>query len=284
MIDSVFSRRNLLVGAGATALVSVTATAGHATPKPPKPGQRGALPTSMPRALQRAHRWRQSFVTDFTTSTSLDTAAWSQGWFAPSETAISGPVNGNERSVYDPANISFSADGISFQITNTPAPGSSQPHTSAIITSWNKTSLTPGTFVEARLKMPGENGMIKDWPGFWINGLDGARMWPQYGEIDIIEGLDGQAAWHYHWGEEAGVDIYAPGRSVPGDFTGWHTFAVHWEPDQLDFYYDGILVGTVTDHVESDPHYMILGHSTNNPGPVEDSVLTCSHVQAFQHH
>ncbi len=269
------SRRALIAGAGAT----VAAVAGievfrrfTATP---------VDRSSMPQSVIRSYDWAVGLDSDFTTAKKLNPKVWQQGWFAAGNTAISGPINENETAAYDPKNLTFAAEGLQFAVTDTPVGG--RPHSGAGINTRNLVSLTPGCWAEARLHLPGRGGVVYDWPGFWLNGYDTAeKEWPQYGEIDIVEGLGGEAAWHYHWGERAGVDQANLGGAVAGDHTGWHVFAAHWESDRIDIYFDGGRVGSVKKNVQSDPHYLILGHSTSSPGRV-GSELVCSSVRTWTH-
>ena len=91
-------------------------------------------------------------------------------------------------------------------------------------------------YFEARVYLPGVDGQIANWPGFWTNG----QNHPEDGEIDIVEGLDGDASWHYHYPDGA------PGEHAEGDYTGWHTYGALWEPGKISFYYDNEFVGEIT--------------------------------------
>lgn len=44
---------------------------------------------------------------------------------------------------------------------------------------------------------------------------------------------------------------------MPAGEAGWHTFAAHWRPGRIDFYYDVQLVGSQLDGVVSTQHYLI---------------------------
>ncbi len=220
----------------------------------------------------------------------LDPKLWGQGWFPASAGAVSGPINQGEQAAYHPRNIVLDKSGAHFRLTATPTrvlrldgSGTNYPRAGAVITSMYRHDVHPRTWIEARLHLPGTGGKITDWPGFWLNGYDRpGRVWPQFGEIDIVEGLRGYAAWHYHWGTQPGRPTLNPGHNVPGTYTGWHTFAAHWEPDRIDFYYDGRLAGSVLDQVQTDAHYIVLGYSTTNAaaGPSE---LICESVRSWTH-
>ena len=268
------SRRAILATAGAAAaLIGVGSDADAAG---------STSGSSMPSNISNAFTWTQGLVSDFTKARALDTTIWKQGWFADTPSSVSGPINPNETTAYSSRNIWFDDSGIHLEVTNRPV-GRWQ-HTGALITSHGLVSLTPGCWIEARMHLPGSGGRLWDWPGFWLNGYDdNERQWPQNGEIDVMEGLDdGYAAWHYHWGAQAGVATQNDGGNVDGSYTGWHTFAAHWQWGRIDYYYDSILVGSVTKNVQHNPHYMILGHSTSNRGNASSGVI-CSAVRSWTH-
>jgi beta-glucanase (GH16 family) len=86
---------------------------------------------------------------------------------------------------------------------------------------------------EARVRSEKGNGygpVLLLWPD--------AEDWPEGGEIDVMEipkGDRAKASFTVHWGENDQQD----GKSVEGDFTQWHNFAVEWTPDHITGYLDG---------------------------------------------
>jgi beta-glucanase (GH16 family) len=85
------------------------------------------------------------------------------------------------------------------------------------------------------------NGM---WPAFWTLGSDQAQhAWPNCGEIDIME-TNGQQTDNL-WGtlHYPGTPSYMGGiTAVPGGaFKGWHTYALDWKPNHIEFSVDGIV-------------------------------------------
>jgi beta-glucanase (GH16 family) len=115
--------------------------------------------------------------------------------------------------------------------------------TGAFNTQNYQTWSAPATLSE-RINLPcNRSGQIENWPAFW---LVTTGSWPAGGEIDVVEGLDGAAAWHYHYLSASGVDS-AVGAAVPGfSGCGTHTYAVSWTTSAITFYYDGKDVGSVT--------------------------------------
>jgi beta-glucanase (GH16 family) len=102
--------------------------------------------------------------------------------------------------------------------------------------------------IEARLKVPSGDGV---WPAFWMLGssFDGTN-WPDCGEVDIME----------YVGREPDLIIgtlHGPGYSGASGVSQWnrqeyaiaddfHTYAIEWKADQIDWYYDGVKYHTVT--------------------------------------
>lgn len=114
-------------------------------------------------------------------------------------------------------------------------------YTSAKILTRTKFERTYGRF-EARIQLPFGKGI---WPAFWLLGDDsnGAVVWPQIGEIDIME-YRGQEPTFVHGsihgpGYSAGQAVTKKYGLSSGRFdTEFHVFAVEWGPDYIDFYVD----------------------------------------------
>jgi beta-glucanase (GH16 family) len=95
--------------------------------------------------------------------------------------------------------------------------------------------------VEARIKVPPGAGL---WPAFWSLGSTiGEVGWPQAGEIDIMEFVGRQPT-------EIFGTIHGPGYSGGASFGGkkdlgtavfndFHTVAIEWRPDRIDWFVDG---------------------------------------------
>ena len=100
--------------------------------------------------------------------------------------------------------------------------------------------------LEARIKGPVGAGT---WGAFWMLGADiDARIWPWCGEIDVTE-LVGKApntAYGYLHGLLSG-GFGGRGTTVdmPNGYANeYHTYAVDWLPDSVDWYVDGVLFGS----------------------------------------
>lgn len=139
-------------------------------------------------------------------------------------------------------------------------------YTSARITTKGKFAQKYGRF-EARMKMPYGKGM---WPAFWLLGENSdAVVWPQCGEIDIME----------YRGQEPSTTngtVHGPGYSgasaitklytLPNDRfdTDFHIFGIEWGENYINFYVDDVLYNQITPEkvsgqwVFDQPFYIII--------------------------
>jgi beta-glucanase (GH16 family) len=217
--------------------------------------------------------WALVFDSEFG-GTSLNTGQWSSGWFG---SGITKWVNSLEQDCYDPAEVSESGGSLNLTAVASAesCDGTTEPYASGIVTTYGTFSFTYG-YAEARIWLPGSTG-IEDWPAFWALGQD----WPTGGEIDVVEGLGGQACAHYH----------APagnfGNCSAASFTnGWHTFAADWEPGSVTFYYDGQELGQTTTDVTSVPMFLILNlavSATITSPDVAPATMKIAYVRVWQH-
>jgi Ca2+-binding RTX toxin-like protein len=199
--------------------------------------------------------WTLTFDEEFN-GTSLDTDVWGTNWLG-ADGATTPPINDAELAAYDPDNVSVSDGMLHLTASDTPATvdGTQYDYTSGIVQTHDSFSQTYGYF-EARIYLPGTDGEIDNWPAFWTDG----ENWPEDGEMDIMEGLGGDAAYHFH-SPEGG-----PGEHVEGDYTGWHTFGAQWEPGQVSFYYDDEYVGSIETGITDSPMYLILNNGVGGYG------------------
>ena len=153
--------------------------------------------------------------------------------------------------------------------------GQTRSYASGLISTAGKFTFTYG-YLEVRAWLPG-NGTVDDWPAIWTDG----QQWPQDGELDLVEGLGGAACWHFH--DTQG----APGGCAPTSYTGgWHTFGADWEPGSVTYYYDGNVIGTVTEGVTSSPMYLILDLAADDQygGPLQTpAALRIDYARVWQH-
>ncbi|WP_405350237.1 family 16 glycosylhydrolase [Nonlabens sp. Asnod3-H03] len=103
---------------------------------------------------------------------------------------------------------------------------------------------------EARIKLPWGQGI---WPAFWMLGDDanGTQIWPQIGEIDIME----------YRGQDPTIVLgsvhgpgYSGGNAVTKSYdlvndrfdTDFHIFGIEWGPDYINYYVDDVLYNQIT--------------------------------------
>ncbi len=241
----------------------------------PKPMPTRAV-TSMPPG-----DWTLEFDDEFN-GTSLDTAKWSTGWFG---SGITAPVSSWEDDCYDPAQVSEGGGALSLTlIRKTEYCGTADRlYATGLVSTMGKFSFTYG-FIEARVWLPGapgDPGYVANWPGVWADG----QNWPEDGEIDIFEGINGQVCSYFHDEENSSVGLGAGSKTgcSNGIFTGgWHTFAVNWEPGIITYYYDGADIGTVTSGVTSAPMFLVLDYDAERPVRAPDT-MKVDYVRIWQH-
>jgi Glycosyl hydrolases family 16 len=169
------------------------------------------------------------------------------------------------------------------QVTNTGSPNqimlrmnSAATETGAFDTQTYETWRAPTTLSE-QINLPCNSaGQIDNWPAFW---LVTAGSWPAGGEIDVMEGLHGSAAWHYHYLNSSGVDSSVGGAVSGFRGCGTHTYGVNWTTSAITFYYDGIQVGRVTAAeigvpLASGPMYVVNDYAASSTygGPTTGNV------------
>ena len=203
------------------------------------------------------------FRDDFNGS-SLDLSKWRPNWFGLTDTAVTKPVNSKEEGCYDPRQVAvgvgvlrLTAVARSCLATN----GITYPYASGLISTKDHFTFRYG-YLEARLWTPPGSGPIQNWPAFWANGTG---QHPATGELDVFEGLNGRACWHFHFtGGEPG------GCQNKSNVAGWHTYAAEWREGVVTYFYDGEQVGRIAQGITSSPMYLILnlGVSSSVSGPV----------------
>lgn len=132
--------------------------------------------------------------------------------------------------------------------------------------------LTKGLFeqaygrFEARIRLPYGQGI---WPAFWLLGANDEEIWPQIGEIDIME----------YRGQEPTMILgsvhgpgYSAGEAISKSYnlendrfdTGFHVFGIEWGPEYINFYVDDVLYNQITpadvtgNWVFDQPFYILL--------------------------
>ncbi len=192
----------------------------------------------------------------------LDSSKWTNGWFG-NGTSVTVPVQAaTESAAYDPKQATVSGGYLRLKAIASPATvgGRTYPYRSGLIMTGDKYKITYG-YVESRIYIPGDaNGTIYNWPAWWLVGSN----WPNDGEIDVMEGLEGNAYATFHYGTPTNHQHQQfPARS---NMVGWHVYAAHWQPGRISFYFDGQLIGTITNNVTSQPMQLILNYAVGGWG------------------
>jgi len=122
-------------------------------------------------------------------------------------------------------------------------------YTSARLLTKGKFEQTYGRF-EARMWLPYGQGI---WPAFWLLGDDsnGTEVWPQIGEIDIMEYVGDEPTRMFGTVHGPG---YSGGESISKSYvlandrfdTGFHVFGIEWGPDYINYYVDDVLYNQIT--------------------------------------
>ncbi|MGV9271444.1 glycoside hydrolase family 16 protein [Kitasatospora sp. NPDC003701] len=265
----------------ATATATPTATPSP-TAKPTATPSPTATPIATPTApasgsgpLGIAGSWRPVFADEFNGS-SVDSAKWTPNWFG-CQTCTTQPVNPDiELAAYAPSQSTVGGGSLHLNIAQQPTTvnGKTYPYRSGMLSSNGKAEFTYGAF-EARIHLPAAGSQIANWPAFWTDG----HNWPADGEMDVMEGLGGQACYHYH--SPSG----GPGGCATGDYSGWHTYGAEWKPGSVTYYYDGKQVGQITTGISSSPQYLILNNAVwSGGGPsAVPADMQVDYVRVWQH-
>ncbi|HLM20423.1 MAG TPA: glycoside hydrolase family 16 protein [Propionibacteriaceae bacterium] len=216
-------------------------------------------------------KWHLRFSDEFAGST-LDDSKWTPGWFG---TGVTQPVNLKSPECNDSAQVQLRGDGaltLSLIEKKTFCGGAERPYVSGLVSSNGKFEFRFGV-AEARIYLPGDaNGLVYNWPAFWTNG----QKWPYDGENDIMEGLGGTVGPHFH------SPRGHPGFTVPGSWSGWHTFAAEWAPGAVTYYYDGKVVGSIHTGITEAPMYLVLGYGATSNAKATPADMKIDYVRVWQ--
>ena len=236
--------------------------------------------------------WHLTFEDEFNEQ-QLNTDHWQPNWLAATNSAITGDVAGSyELSCFDPAQVAVRGGLLILTADHHPCTTGSDvtyQYDSGLVNTRAHYSFTYG-FVEARVWVPSSTcgsgdvpkapaKCVSDFPTFWATEVAGSS------EIDVMEGLQGLACFHFHDNDPSVTDPdigRCPTIRQPG---GWHVYAADWEPGRVVYYYDGENVGTVTNKLlPNKAMYLIL--SLGIPALWTDQTpasLRIAYVRVWQH-
>lgn len=203
---------------------------------------------------------------EFNTPGALDPTIWGYDLGNGAEVGLPGWGN-NELQYYTdrPENVVVE-DGM-LKITARREMFSGAAFTSARILTKGKFQQKHGRF-EARIQLPWGQGL---WPAFWLLGDDnnGTEIWPQIGEIDIMENRGSEPTLingTLHGPGYSGVESITKAFELDNDRfdTGFHVFGIEWADNYVNFYVDDKLYNQITpedvpgEWVFNDEFYIIM--------------------------
>ncbi|MGV8084347.1 MAG: family 16 glycosylhydrolase [Coriobacteriia bacterium] len=159
-----------------------------------------------------------------------------------------------ELEYYDPANLSFVNGGL--RITSEKRSTNGYSYASGIVTSLNRAKFSYGYF-EIRAKLPKGKGI---WPAFWLTNDRSL-------EIDALELLGDRPGRVYMTYHKNGSQIAQYVYNGSDLSTGYHTYAVDWQPTYIKWYVDGVLYGTYNGSIPSDPMWICLNTAVGGAWP-----------------
>jgi beta-glucanase (GH16 family) len=232
--------------------------------------------------------WQDEF--NLTAGSAPDSAIWSSENGDGSKAAAGGGWGNRERQYYIPTLAKItSAGALQIDATTTGANEYNCYYKtgcewiSAKYITKDKVGFKYGR-IEARIKGPVGAGT---WGAFWMLGADiDTRLWPWCGEIDVTElvGKSPNTAYGYLHGLLSG-GFGGRGTTVdmPKGFADeYHTYAVDWLPESIDWYVDGVLFGSQQkkdkDWVFDHEFYLVmnLAMGGNLGGPIESGLKQAS--------
>ncbi|MFI9326723.1 family 16 glycosylhydrolase [Kitasatospora sp. NPDC052868] len=298
-------RRRLRHGAGGMAvaalLVLATACSGATAGSGPRtavvqPGSGPAaeqLGGALPGQPAAAGSWRLAFQDAFTGST-LDRSAWTTCY----DWNDNGCTNaGNhEQQWYQPGQVKVGGDRLTLTAQRravTGGDGQAYPWVSGMISTgrdnWNakpRHTFTYGYFA-ASIQVPANPDGF--FPAFWLIPADTRGTPP---EVDVAEfpNTSQYAHMNLHWRGADGSDQHVGDNWGPTDFaSGYHVFAVDWEPDAVTWYIDGRQWFQVTDPSRIPNVAMeivinlAVGYLQSPPAGTDSAALGVRWVQVWQH-
>ena len=156
-------------------------------------------------------------------------------------------------------------------------------YTAASLTTKNKESWQYGR-IEVRAKIPQGKGV---WPAIWMLGTNITQVgWPRCGEIDIMEFVGkepGQIHGTLHYFADGKHQSDHESLKTPVPFDDFHTYAIEWTPERIDFYFDNQKYHSApinkadqgANNPFREPQYLILNFALGGDwgGPIDEAVL-----------
>lgn len=252
--------------------------------------QQSKVGTHLPKP-GKGMKWSLNFQDDFNAS-QLDSTKWVSCYDCYNKNYDGCSNNGNhEEQWYTSKGVSFKDGNAILTATKSQTKGwdskqeKNYSYKSGMISSgrpdWNGTPKWTGTYgyYEARVKLPGGKGI---WPAFWLLPAD--KQWPP--EIDVMELLGDKTnviLMTYFWPNGKFPPPKDTSNYTGSDFTqGWHTFAVYWQKNKIDWLIDGVIRKSVTsDNVPDKPMEVLLNLAVGGdlPGNPDEKTVFPAQMQ-----
>jgi hypothetical protein len=198
---------------------------------------------------------------------------------------VSGGDNG---AAMTPSNVSVGANGLAL-VTSTATEGGlvtsgtwfggiSGPGYTICPTGGGTQGTSGPVYIEWEATFPISGGSIPAWDALWTTG----PTWPEDGEIDVAEHLQGDALQaHVHYGTGSGSAVPSGNSISAGPTTG--TFGVLWTTTGQTYVYNGVVVGTTaisTGTMNNSPQCLLMEAGAADSG--YPCTLTVRYVRVWQ--
>ncbi|HEX3752577.1 MAG TPA: glycoside hydrolase family 16 protein [Streptosporangiaceae bacterium] len=245
-------------------------------PKPTPTPTHSVVQSDLPAELTGSG-WQLAFDGEFGGS-SLNTSQWDTCYPDDDQSGCTNSGNNNEFEWYVPGQVSVGGGALNLTATSASTQGSdgnTYPCRSGMVTTGQSFNFQYG-YVQVEAKLPIDTGL---WPALWLNPSNGD--WPP--EIDIME----------HWTTYDYYGAYLHSAAGPivendhvnlADDTGWHTFSVLWQPNEIIWYLDGQEVLSTTQYVPQQAMYFIANVANSVDGPGCNGTMQISSVKVWQQH
>ncbi|GAA2148358.1 hypothetical protein GCM10009760_40260 [Kitasatospora kazusensis] len=237
--------------------------------------------------------WHQVFRDDFNGST-LNRADWAT-CFDWNDQGCTNAGN-NEQEWYQPGQVSVAGGALTLTAerrTTAGSDGNSYPWASGMVTtgrdSWTGTPRHTYTYgyYAAALQVPLDAAGM--FPAFWLIPAD-TRSTPP--ELDVAEFINTnqRVDMNLHWRTADGGDTHVGQTTGPADYaSGFHVFAMDWEPNAVTWYVDGVQRFQVTKPamIPNVPMELVInlavGFQEQPPASVASAQLHVDWVGVWQH-
>ncbi|HEY0755184.1 MAG TPA: glycoside hydrolase family 16 protein [Ktedonobacteraceae bacterium] len=226
--------------------------------------------------------WTLIFHDEFD-GNSLDTSKWTTCYFNFKVGNDDCSHTQDELQLYQPANVTVGNGLLTLRAQKklvTAANGHTYHYTSGMITTGPTSSSSYDTrfsfkygYIEMRANIPAGRGL---WPAFWTLPTD--LSWPP--EIDVFEILGHEPNiinMHYHYPDATGKHIDTGSSWAGPNFSsGWHTYALNWQPDAITWYVDGVARASYTNasHISDKQMYLLANLAVGGNWPGDPDATT----------